>query len=303
MRWPGNKKFAFTIVDDTDNATLANIKPVYNLLSELNFKTTKTAWIFPSRDRFTGSTIQDQEYKNFLKDLQGKGFEIALHGVGSGDFKREEIQEGLKQFKETFRSFPNMHINHAQNSHNLFWGKRSGSRILQWYKRLRIPEENFYGDCEGSDFFWGDLSKQYIKYIRSRTCSKINTLKFDPKMPYRDRDKEDASNFWFSSSDGADVKKLNQLIKKENIDELENEGGLCIVYTHFASGFVDEQGKLNQEFKEKLTYLSRKDGWFAPASEILDFLLKQKKREYEKESYFLSLDLKLMMANIKRKIF
>ena len=50
MKWPSNKKFAFTIVDDTDNATVENIKPVYDLLHKLSICSTKTIWVYPPRD-------------------------------------------------------------------------------------------------------------------------------------------------------------------------------------------------------------------------------------------------------------
>jgi hypothetical protein len=46
VKWPNGKSFAFTIVDDTDEATVNNVKPIYDLLYELGFKTTKTVWLF-----------------------------------------------------------------------------------------------------------------------------------------------------------------------------------------------------------------------------------------------------------------
>jgi hypothetical protein len=52
MDWPENKDFAFTIIDDTDNATLDNIKPIYDFLLSKNIKTTKTVWIYEPRDNF-----------------------------------------------------------------------------------------------------------------------------------------------------------------------------------------------------------------------------------------------------------
>ncbi len=52
MEWPSGKKFAFTIIDDTDHGTVSNLKPVYDLLNELGIKTTKTVWVYPPRDSF-----------------------------------------------------------------------------------------------------------------------------------------------------------------------------------------------------------------------------------------------------------
>lgn len=301
MKWPQNKKFAFTIIDDTDNATLFNIKPVYDLLIKLNIYTTKTVWVYPSRDRFTGETIQDESYRDYLLNLKELGFEIALHGVGSGNFIRQEIIDGLKLYKECFSSFPTMHINHAQNKHNLYWGKRNGSLLFQKYKNIRIPNEVFYGDVVDSDCYWGDFSKENVKYIRSRIFDNINTLKCDPRMPYRDKDKEAGSNFWFSSSDGANVKLFNKLVCPANIDKLEKEQGLCIVYTHFASQFVNTEGKLDEEFVRNMEYLASKGGWFVPASQMLDYLLSLKQKEIESELYFTALDLKLLLQRIKQK--
>ena len=58
MIWPQNKEFAFTIIDDTDFATKKNIKPVYDLLYDLGFLTTKTVWVYPPKDKFTGQSLR-----------------------------------------------------------------------------------------------------------------------------------------------------------------------------------------------------------------------------------------------------
>jgi hypothetical protein len=44
MNWPKKKEFAFTIIDDTDNSNINNIKPIYDYLASKNIKTTKTVW-------------------------------------------------------------------------------------------------------------------------------------------------------------------------------------------------------------------------------------------------------------------
>lgn len=120
-RWPNNKNFAFAIVDDTDNSDINNIKPVYDYLYECGLKTTKTVWVYPSRNQFTGDSLMNKEYLEFVKELIDKGFEIGLHNVGSGDFYREEILEGITIFKEKLGHTPRMHINHANNKDNIYW--------------------------------------------------------------------------------------------------------------------------------------------------------------------------------------
>ena len=50
INFPKNKSFAFTIIDDTDDAFLENIKPIYDFLNEYNIFITKTIWVYPPRD-------------------------------------------------------------------------------------------------------------------------------------------------------------------------------------------------------------------------------------------------------------
>jgi hypothetical protein len=284
VKWPHNKKFAFTVVDDTDFSTVDNTKPIYDFLYDMNIKTTKTVWVYPSKDRYSGSTLSDEDYLNFILNLQKRNFEIALHGVGSGDFNREEILKGLKLYKDLIGIYPKIHINHAQNPHNIYHGNRAGSKLLQAYAKLKSPSDLSFGHELNSNYFWGDFAKNHIKYIRGRVYNEINTLNMDKRFPYIDEEKK-YSNYWFSSSDGANVFKFNNLLKKENVDKLETEQGLCIVYTHFASGFVEKNGELNEDFKKVIKYLANKNGWFAPASTILDYLISSQERGKKNSQY------------------
>ena len=43
-RFPDGRQFAFTIIDDTDVATVENVAPMYALLERLGMRTTKTVW-------------------------------------------------------------------------------------------------------------------------------------------------------------------------------------------------------------------------------------------------------------------
>jgi len=303
INWPDGKKFAFTIIDDTDNSTIENIKPIYQLLNEQNIKTTKTVWVYGSRDHFTGSSLQDNEYLNFIRSLKKQGFEIQLHNVGSGSFERDEIVHGVELFKEKMGHYPSMHINHSSNPDNIYWGYKRYSVIFRWLMKLFFGKRRlYYGDDEGSTYFWGDIHKKHIKYTRNRVYNSINTLKMDPKMPFREKNKPYA-NYIFSSADGHTVEEFNSLVTNKNIDQLEKEGGLCIVYTHFASGFVQEDGSVNDKFKKKIEYLASKNGWYVPASDILDHLLKAKKnKSYVSPFYTFKLDFIWFFQRVAKKI-
>ncbi|MGU8573759.1 hypothetical protein [Clostridium perfringens] len=308
ITWPNNKKFAFTIIDDTDKASINNIKPVYDYLYKSGLITTKTIWALPSKDKFGGQSICDKEYREFIKDLVDKGFEIALHGVGSGDYNREETLYGIKLINETFNRIPKIHINHAHNSDNIYWGeKRFVYPIDKIYKYLRHIAKRksiiSLGDEDNSKYFWGDFCKKNIKYIRNMVFSDINTISCDKYMPYKEKRKEKYSNYWFSSSDGYNCETLIKLLSNENIDKLEKENGCSIVYTHFAYGFVNEKGELNKEFKECIDYLSSKNGWFVPASQILDYLNNNKNNNYISQFQLIKLNIKWFYERIIRKIF
>lgn len=275
VEWPNDREFAFTIVDDTDNATLENVGPVYGLLNSLGIKTTKTVWVYPpkSEDPFTGASLQDKAYLDWIRTLQSRGFEIALHNVASGTTLREEILKGLREFSTSLGSPPRMQINHASNPDNLYWGgKRFGYPVRWGYQLLRkVPTG---GDDMHSPFFWGDYGLQHVKYIRNHVFPGVNTLKADPYMPYFCPNR-DYANLWFSSSDGGDVQRFNRLLGTRNLDALRRERGACIVYTHFASGFV-ERGQVNPETRDALEKVGSSNGWFVPCSELLDWLAKWK---------------------------
>src|SRR5665213_3206767 len=91
VAWPGGKKFAFTIIDDTDtmlgdteDQALARIRPVYDLLLACGLKTTKTTWVESRKqDGACGISLEHREYRNWILDLRNQGMEIALHGTAN----------------------------------------------------------------------------------------------------------------------------------------------------------------------------------------------------------------------------
>jgi len=280
MRWPNNKAFAFTVFDDTDNSTIENVKPVYDLLHQLNFRTTKSVWVFDPRGRCTGQSLSDAGYLAWVKDIQSKGFEIGLHNVGDGDYLRKEIIDGIELFHQLLGVYPRIHTNHGCNPDNIYWYKDRFdwpynilySLYAKMFKNVRSDSD---GSNEQSPYFWGDVCKKHIHYIRNYACRNINTLSFNPSMPYIDVRKEAFSNRWFSSSDGQTVKEFCDLLRPESLEQLIAEQGACIVYTHFASGFVKADGQVDPLFRQRMEHLSTLNGFYEPASVVLDHLKSQ----------------------------
>jgi hypothetical protein len=275
--WPDGKRFAFTVFDDTDCATVENVAPVYAFLADCGFRTSKSCWAFdddPKWGKNPGQTLDDAAYRRWLLNLAAQGFEIELHGASWYTSVRERTAAALERFAETFGRYPQIAANHVEQVESLYWGdaRLSGWRWLCYNILTRFRNHHRYrGHVKGDEHFWGDLCREKIKYVRNFVFQDINTLKACSFMPYHDSTRPYV-NYWFASSDGGDVQAFNRCISEANQDRLEAEGGACIMYTHFAKGFYAD-GKLNPRFHELMLRLSRKNGWFVPCNVLLDHLL------------------------------
>lgn len=280
-KYPDGKDFAFTIIDDPDYGILEEKLIMYDYLDNLGFKTTIPVWVLDNKhgtgekgvlSNTRGVTTTDKTYLKYMQSLQKKGFEICLHTVSAGNDLREETREGYELFKKHFGHYPKININHANNLENIYWGgDRFSNKILRFMYKLMATD--FQGEKENSKYFWGDLCKEKTKYVRGWATDNINTIGTSKRMPYHVLDKPYV-NYWFECSDGYNYSKFMRLISDKNIKRLVSEKGTSIIYTHFAYGFVDRPTQSpKRDFQEQLTKISRMNGWFAPASTILDRLL------------------------------
>ena len=278
ITWPEGKRFAFTIFDDTDNATLENVGKVYSFLADSGFRTTKSVWVVEgdhTRGPHIGQTCENPQYLQWARNLEAQGFEIGFHNCTWHGLPRKDIQAALEKFNALFGHDPMTAANHTGVEESIYWGD---ARLSGWRKRFynvltRFRNRGKYrGHVEGDEYFWGDVCKQKIKYYRNFTFRDINTLKVCPFMPYYDPQRPYVNN-WFASSDGHDASTFNGCIAEANQDRLEEQGGACIMYTHFASGF-GQGPTLNRRFEQLMKRLARKDGWFVPVAALLDYLLR-----------------------------
>jgi hypothetical protein len=277
MEFPDGKRFAFSILDDTDDSTVSNIAPVYALLRDIGMRTTKTVWPVGcpegSRLFFAGETLENQSHLRLAHELAEAGFEIASHGATMESSVRERTLRGLELLNLEFGDYPRLFCNHGFNRENLYWGnKRFQSFLLRSLARFAPGNRSvtYHGDDERSPYFWGDQCLAHIQYVRNFTFRQLNMLDVNPEMPYRLRSTPYV-NFWFSTSDAPNVGAFNRLLQYERIDELEEQGGVCIVSTHLGKGFVQDR-RLNQTTEAILRYITKKPGWFVPVSDLLDYL-------------------------------
>lgn len=302
---PAGKRFVFTVLDDTDDATLENVQPVYALLQELGLRTTKTAWPLGcpegSRNFFAAETLQDKAYLRLVHELVDGGFELAFHGATMESSSRERTLEGLEFLWSEFGCYPRLFCNHGKNRENLYWGpgrfSTPGLRTLS--RALMSPGNDFEGDREGSKFFWGDVCRDVIQYVRNFTFEGLNVLTVDPCTPYHVASTPYV-RYWFSTADAPDVEAFNRVVSRGRIDQLEQDGGACIISTHFGKGFVKD-GRLNSVTEDLLRYLAGKSGWFVPVSAVLDRLLAQGRGRNITRREILGLELRFVADRIKRR--
>ena len=276
VTFPDGKRFAFSIVDDTDLASLERVRPLYDILYRHGLRTTKTVWVLESRELSNptnqGDSLQDADYRAFILGLQDRGFEIALHGVRGGTSERTEISHGLAEFERMLGAGPRLHVNHAHNRDNVYWGAHRWSfPPLRWLYALALGDE-FSGHDSSSPFFWGDLVQERIEYVNQFTFSDINLLNVTSSFPYHLPDKPYV-NLWFPTSNGGNLDEFEALLSADNLDRLEREGGVSLVYAHLGAGSFNRDDATR--FEDRIRDLVSRDGWFAPASEILDYLQAQ----------------------------
>ncbi len=274
MRWPDDKRFAFTIFDDPDSQTLESGRIVYSFLASHGFLTTKAVWPLapPRTPSDHGGTCGDPAYLEWCLELQDMGFEMAFHNATSHTSTREETLEGLERFRQQFGHYPHTMANHYFCDENMYHGQYrvSGVHRLIYNLLTRGAGRRFYGHVPGHPLFWGDLCKSRIKYVRNFVFGDINTLNGCPFMPYRDPDR-DFVNAWFAASEGSPCSQFVDRISEEGQDALEEEQGACVMYTHFGHGYV-ENGRLNKQFAHLMERLSEKNGWFVPVNVLLDHI-------------------------------
>ncbi len=279
MMFPEGKKFAFTILDDTDDSKVDNAKPIYDFLYESGMRTTKTVWAFDADDKrkgpyFAAETLDSPGYLEWVQDLGTKGFEIAFHNATMGSSIREDTIKAVSVINESLNKPMTLHCNHGQNLENLYWGeKRYSSPIIKGLYKLisRCNQENVYqGENPRSKYYWADIAKRNFRYMRSLTFNKLDCARMPPYGVYSDPKKKNIPKL-FNTSDAPDIYAFNNLVNKSSIDNLYKNHGWTIISTHLGKHFYKD-GEINKDFEESIAYLSQLPGWYVPASELLDYL-------------------------------
>ena len=157
----------------------------------------------------------------------------------------------------------------------MYWGpQRYRTPLLRGVAKAldavrRTPR--FEGEDQASPFFWGDLCKEHIRFVRGFAFARMDTHTLPPGRPYREPSTPWV-NYWFTTSDCPDVHHFTRLVTAEAIESLARDGGVCILSTHLGKGFVRDNA-VDPRVEATLTHLAELPGWFVPVSDILEHLL------------------------------
>lgn len=276
--YPGGARFAFTILDDTDDATVDNVRPVYDLLHELGMRTTKTAWPLDCPEGsalfFAAETLADPEYLAFVRELGRRGFELAWHGATMEPSTRERTLRGLEAFERLLGVRPTLAANHAQNLENVYWGahryRTAPLRLALSAAERLFGRPRYTGHDPDSPYFWGDVCRERFRFVRSFAFASLDGA-LPPGRPYRLRSTPWV-NYWFCTADAPDARHFAALVTRAAVDRLRDSGGAVIVSTHLGKRFT-RGGRVDPQVEDALRYIAAQPGWFVPASELLEHQL------------------------------
>lgn len=278
LLWPPHPyRAGFCITDDTDAATLENVRLVYDFLASIGLKASKTVWAFTPAEpcgvpalpesMLRGITLEDRDYLAYCEGLAERGFEICLHGASAGNNRRDRTARALSFVAKRFDR-PGTYICHSKNAENIYWHEKVAPRgPAQWMLGL-ASRYRCSGESPSSPYFWGDLCLEHVAHIRLFRTRNVNTLAENPSMPYHDPEKPYVRS-WF----GATKRSFHDCTSEAAIAQLRAEHGLCVLYQYMHRYADEANGSVHAQFREDAERLmAAGDIWVETTSRVMERL-------------------------------
>jgi peptidoglycan/xylan/chitin deacetylase (PgdA/CDA1 family) len=308
--YPDGHAFAFTIVHDADSAYSLRLAPLFEEFDALNLKITATLFVSwadwehggqiwstwaaapGSRAAFFGPQavpLVDPHEREFYLALASRGHEIGMHTASDSSDTTEDLERAFVYFSQVFGHPPTIYVEHSSKSNKETLQNQGGdpkskyysAEILNRYRPwvwvdgpmgLPSPQERYYFDL--ADFqgppFNDEASKRYgIAKVFMRTGR------------WKD-----------SNGDG-----FLEWYSKVNIDTLERDRGVALVYTHLNEKWLDAKTeRMREPLRDRLRYIASKNGWFVPAGTILDRIALMKNVLFHKEGTHIRIENRNIVA-------
>jgi peptidoglycan/xylan/chitin deacetylase (PgdA/CDA1 family) len=282
--FPDGHSFALAIIHDADDAYSRRLAPLFETFDELGFKITATAFMFWSGWADNGNIwrdwkeaegegceffapkavpLVDKKERDFYMNLAARGHEIGMHTPSDTSSPREDVMRAFEFFKEIFGRYPPVYAEHRVSTKKDAQANE-GSRSKSIYYNTDLL--NSYGPWVWIDDARGVPHNRHAQFydilaVNGTPFNHPASRQYGIKKGFLRTGKwreGDGDGFlsWYS---------------EENIDALERNHGLALVYTHLDKKWLaSETRKMRPEIKNRLRYLASKNGWFVPAGTILD---------------------------------
>lgn len=194
--------------------------------------------------------------------MEAAGHEIALHTPSETSSTRDEVIAAFSEFEKWFGHPPHVYVEHSSKSN----------------KDALCNE----GANEESPYYCLDLLRSYAPWI---WVDRIGALRHSTDQ----REFELLPNDSFANAYAESRYGLSKTFRRTGrwnapggngflecytpnaIDQLENDEGTALVYTHLDDGWLDPTtNAMRSDIRQRLESIASRPGWFAPASVILD---------------------------------
>jgi hypothetical protein len=284
LRWPYPYRWAFSLIDDTDCSTQEAVTTVYEYCLARGIYPTKTLWVHEARrgcgspragKPIAGVTLEDPRYLAYCQSIGSRGVELCLHDASPGNNLREETEAAFERFQKAFGYLPRIHVFHSHNCDHFYWGAQQySSRWLGSIVRAVAGRHDYHGSDPKSPYYWSDICRRLISYVRLYRTRHFDVLRCNPNMPYHLPGKPDV-RLWFSAS--ASATRLHRLDERA-IDAIARDDGAFLLYAYSANlAAIDDKSVLRPEVQAALDLIGRRaDCWRPTVSGLLDRCLATK---------------------------
>lgn len=282
--YPGGHTFAFTIVHDADSAYSQRLAPLFEVFDALNMKITATVFVFWADWANNGkiwsswNRVQDPRQKlmapkavplvdsterDFYRKLAAEGHEIGMHTPSDTSDTTAQLQQAFEYFDEVFGHFPTIYVEHSHDSNQETLGNQGENPRSEYFSLAMLKHYHPWVWVDGPLGLPSESESGYYDLI----ASQVAPFSDEPAKRYG-YDKIFARTGKWKLADGDG---FLQEYSTSNVDELERNRGIALVYTHLDSKWLDpDTHKMRGSLSDRLKYITSKNGWFVPASTILD---------------------------------